>query len=208
MTIKATSALSILAIWVTMIAAVIAQPDQWWSLFFAFFATAAVGVSAWRRIGLARLLAISGTWFGTALAVGFSGAGWVAVFAFVSTGAIVYSVMRRDGLLIGAGIAAVWLFSGIVIANNADGAWICVFAFLTTAALANTRGNDSRGVSAILWWGIACAVMIAAGGGWTFVLAIAAFLLTTASLGFGDFGFPRRLEWDLFDRDDDSDVVR
>lgn len=208
MTIKATSALSILVIWVAMIAAVVAQPDQWWTLFFAFLATGAVGVSAWRRLGLARLLAISGTWTGTALAVGFSGAGWVAIFAFVSTGAIVYSVMRRDGLLIGAGIAAAWLFSGIVIANNADGAWICIFAFLTTGALANTRSNDARGLSGILWWGIACAVMLAAGGGWTFVLAIPAFLLTSASLGFGDFRFPRRVEWDLFDRDDDSDVVR
>jgi hypothetical protein len=208
-TIKATSALSIVVIWAAMVAAVIAQPDQWWTLFFAFLATAAVGVSAWRRLGLSRLIAIAGVWGGTALAVGYSEAGWVSIFAFVSTGAIVYSVMRRDGLLIGAGIAAAWVFSGIVIANNDSGAWICIFACLTAGALANTRGNDARGLSAILWWGIACAVMLAADGGWTYILAIPAFLLTTASLGFSDFRLPRGVEWDLFDRgDDDSHVVR
>jgi len=205
MTIKATSALSILVIWATMIAAIVAQPGQWWTLIFAFLATGAVGVSAWRRLGMSRLIAMSGTWGGTALAVGYSEAGMTAIFAFLTTGAVVYSVMRRDALLIGAGVAAAWLVTGMVVAVNGEGgAWISVFAFLTAAALSNTRGNGARGLSAILWWGIAGGVMLAADGGWSYTLCIAAFVLTSASLGFGDFHFPRGLEWDLFERDDDS----
>jgi hypothetical protein len=204
-TIKATSALSIVAIWAAMIAAVVAKPDLWWTLIFAFLATGAVGISAWRRLGMSRLVAIAGIWGGTAIAVGVEGSGFPSIFAFLSTGAVVYSIMRRDALLIGLGMAAAWLVAGGVVAINGDeGAWITVFSFLTVGALANTRGNNLRGLSAILWWGIAGAIMVAVGGGWSYVLCIPAFLLTSASLGFGDFGFPRGLEWDLFDRDDRS----
>ncbi len=209
MTIKATSALSILVIWVTMIAAVIASPDAWWTLIFAMLATFAVGASAWRRLGLSRLIAIAGIWGGTALAVAAGEGGFSAIFAFLATGAVVYSAMRRDGVLIGAGIAVTWLVVGIVVAvHGNEGEWISVFAFLTTGALSNTRGNDARGVSTMLWWGIAGVVMLIADSGWAYVLSVPAFLLTAASLGFSDFRFPRGVEWDLFDRDDDSHVTR
>jgi len=191
-----------------MIAAVIASAGSWWTLIFALLATLAVGASAWRRLGLSRLIAICGIWAGTALIVGIADGGFSAVFAFLATGAVVYSTMRRDGLLIGSGIAVTWLIVGLVVAVNGEGEWISVFAFLTAGALANTRGNDARGISAILWWAIAGLVMLIADSGWAYVLAVPAFLLTAASLGFSDFRFPRGLEWDLFDGDDDSHVTR
>ncbi|MCC7365434.1 MAG: hypothetical protein IT303_13795 [Dehalococcoidia bacterium] len=205
MSIKATSALSILAIWAAMIPAVIVEPDAWWSLIFAGLATASIGVSAWRRLGISRVIAVAGTWSGTALAVANEpGATWIAIFAFLSTGAIVYSVLRRDAWLSGLGIAAPWLATGIAItANEGDGAWICVFAFLTTGAVANAGRSAYRGLAAILWWGIAGAIMVIAGG-WAW-LAVPAFVLSGLSIGVGDFRLPRRFEWDLFDRDDDGD---
>ncbi len=203
MTIKATSVLSIAVIWIAMVTAVIAKPDTWWTLIFAFLATGAVGISAWRRLGFSRVIAITGIWVGAALAAGIEGSGFPSIFAFLSTGAVVYSIMRRDALLLGMGMAAAWVAAGAVVAINGDeGAWITIFSFLTVGALANNRGNDLRGLSAILWWGLAAAVMVAVGGGWSYVLCIPAFLLTSASLGFSDWGFPRGLEWDLFDRDD------
>jgi len=203
--IKATSLLSILAIWVTMIPAVIAQPDAWWSLVFAVLGTAAIGVSAWRRLGLSRLVAISGTWLGTAIAISSDeSAAWVAVMAFLATGAIVYSTMRREAWVAGLGIAVAWVMVGTVAsANDGEGAWISVPAFLTAGAVANAAGSGvTRGLATILWWGIAGLVMLSAGG-W-YWLAIIAFLLSAASLGISDFQLPPRLEWDLFDRDEDD----
>lgn len=204
MSIKATSLLSILAIWVTMIPAVIAQPDAWWSLVFAVLGTFAIGVSAWRRLGLSRLIAISGTWFGTAFMVGSDeSAAWAAVMAFLATAAIVYSTMRRDAWLAGLGIAGAWVMTGAVVAaNGGEGAWISVFAFLTAAVVANGRGSRVRGLATLLWWGIAGLVMIAASG-W-YWLSVLAFLLSAMALGAGDLQFPTRLEWDLFERDEDT----
>lgn len=206
MTIKATSALSILAIWVTMVPAVMAEPGAWWSLIFAVMATGAIGVSAWRRLGLSRVIAISGTWLGTAFAVQ-EGEAWVSIFAFLATAAVVYSVMRRDALLLGLGIAVTWLMTGIVVAaHEGDGSWICVFAFLTSGAVANSLSRMSRGVAAAGWWGAAGILMLAADG-WHW-LAIVAFVLTAGSIGFGDFQVPRRIEWDFFERDDSEARIK
>jgi len=207
-TIKATSALSILAIWTTMIPAVIAEPDAWWGLIFALLATLAVGASAWRRLGISRVLAIVGIWLGSAIAITSDpDATWVSIFAFLSTGAVVYSMMRREAVAIGGGIAVTWLITGAVVAaNDAEAAWISVFAFLTAGAVANSTGYQARGLAAMLWWGIAGFVMIAADG-W-YWLAIIAFLLSAASIGISDFRIPRRIEWDLFERDDDGETVR
>lgn len=209
MTIKATSALSILAIWVSTIIAVVVEPDSWWIIIFALLATAAVGVSAWRKLGISRLAAITGAWVGVALAAGAeSGASWASIFAFLTTGAVVYSTMRRDALVLGVGIAAAWLAVGIAVAAKGDGVtWMSIFAFLTAGAIANSGGGIARGGSAVLWWGITLAVVLIGGGGWAW-LSILAFLLTSASVGFSDFHFPSRLEWDLFDRDDDAGAVR
>ncbi len=55
-------------------------------------------------------------------------------------------------------------------------------------------------------WGIAGFVMIAAGG-W-YGLSIAAFVLSAASIGISEFRIPRKIEWDLFERDDDGEAVR
>lgn len=206
MSIKASSALSILAIWATMIPAIIAQPDAWWSLVFAVLATGAVGVSAWRRLGISRLIAISGAWLGTAVAIAANeGTAWIAVFAFLTTAAVVYSRIRRDAWLGGLGIAVAWVLIGAAtVAHDGDGAWVSVFAFLTAGAVANSGGGMVRGASAVLWWSLAGLLMLLVGG-WTFLLAILAFLLTTASVGLSDFQVPRRIEWDLFDSDEGPD---
>jgi len=203
--IKATALLSILAIWVTMIPAVIAEPGAWWSLIFAALGTLAIGPSAFRRLGLSRLIAIFGTWLGTAFAVGSDErAAWASIMAFLATGAIVYSAMRRDAWVAGLGIAVAWVMTGAVVAaNEGEGAWISVFAFLTAGAVANGQGSGAvRGLATMLWWGIAGLVMIAANG-W-YWLSIIAFLLSAIALGAGDIQVPKRLEWDLFDRDEEE----
>ena len=161
MTVKATSVLSILAIWVASIAAVVIEPDSWWILIFSSLATGAVGVSAWRRLGISRLLAIAGTWGGTAIAA----------------------------------------------SSTSDAAWTAIFAFLATGAVANSRNETGRGVAALIWWGVAGAIVLIAGDGWAW-LGVIAFILTSISLGFGDFSFPRGVEWDLWDRDDDDERVK
>jgi hypothetical protein len=206
-TVKASSALSIVAIWVSMIVAVVVSPGAWWALIFAFLATLAVGASAWRRLGLSRLIALVAAWAATALAIGkYEDAAWISTFTFLTTGAVVYSVMRRDALALGAGIGVAWAVSGVVVAaNGAEAAWIGIFAFLTAGALANSRGDFARGLSAVLWWGIAGAIMLISGG-WEW-LAVIAFVLSAMSFGFHDFQFPRRVEWDLFERDDGHGTV-
>jgi len=208
MTIKASSLLSIVAIWVASITAVAMQHDAWWSLIFAFLATAAVGTGAFRRLGLSRLIAISGIWAGTAIAIiETADATWVSVFAFLATGAVVHSFMRRDSYLGGLGIVVAWLVVGLAVslADQDPPSWLCVFAFLTSGAVANSRG-DRRGLAATIWWGLAGLIMVASDG-W-YWLGVIAFVLTVSSLGFGGFSFPRRLEWDLVDRDEDGDRVR
>jgi hypothetical protein len=203
-TIKATSLLAILIIWGSVIPAMALEPEAWWSAIFAALATAAIGISAWRRIGLARVLAIAGIWAGTAAAMARDAdATWMSIFAFLATGAVVYGIMRRDGLLVGLGVAATWAMAGAVAARDADAAWISILAFLTTGALANSRWNPGRGLAAIAWWGAAGAVMLATED-W-YWLCIPAFLLTAAAIPFGGLPRPRmpgKFEWDLFDRDD------
>jgi hypothetical protein len=202
MTVKASSVLSILVVWVTMGVAVAAHADEWPVLIFAFLTTGAVGISAWRSLGLSRLIAITGVWVATMIGSLYAEAGlFMSIFAFLSTAAVVYSGLHRDATANGTGIAAAWLASGIVVAANGDdAAWISVFAFLTAGALANTRGRDGRGFGAVLWWGLAAAVMIIAGSGWEW-LCVPAFLFTEFSLGFNEFNLPRGIEWDLFKRD-------
>ena len=119
MTIKASALLSIVAIWATMIPAVIAEPGEWWSLIFAGLATMAIGISSWRRLGLSRVIAIAGIWAGTALATVESD-GWIAIFAFLATATAVHSIMQRTAILNGVAIATAWLVVGIVV-NGADG---------------------------------------------------------------------------------------
>lgn len=209
MTIKATSLLSIVAIWVTSILAVAANGDHWWILIFALLATGAVGASAWRRLGLSRLIAITGTWAGVALVAGVDdGAAWPSIFGFLTTGAVVYSTMRRDAWILGAGVAAAWLATGVAVAfEGSDAAWMCVFAFLTAGALSNSNRELGRGLAAMVWWGAAAGIVLLFGAGWAW-LSVIAFILTASSIGFGGFDFPRGLEWDLFDRDEDGDRVK
>jgi hypothetical protein len=207
-TLKASSLLSIAILWAAMIAAVIAEPDAWWALIFAGLATLAIGVSAWRRLGISRVVAIGGTWVGAAIAIGDNpGNAWLAIFAFLTTAVVVYSVLSRTAVITGAAIAVAWLATGVVaVDSDGDGAWICVFAFLTAAVLSNSRDDSPRGLLSMVWWGIAAGVMVAADG-W-YWLAVFAFLFSAVSLGVGAFRLPRGIEWDLFGRDDEAGPVR
>lgn len=209
MTIKATSLLSIIAIWVTMLPAVIAEPGGWWGLIFAFLATGSIGIGAWRRLGLSRLIAISGVWLGTAIAIADNSDNtWISVFAFLATGAIVYSIMKRDAYLGGVGIAVAWVMTGAVaVDSNSDAAWICIFAFLTAGAVANSFKKNTRGIVAAVAWGAVGVLMLAADGFyWT---AIFAFIASATSFWMGGgINLPRSFEWDFFDRDDDGERVK
>lgn len=206
-TIKATSALSILAIWAAMVPAIVIEPGAWWSLMFAALATAAIGIGSWRKLGLSRLIAIAGTWAGAAIAIANApGSAWVSVFAFLTTAVVVYSIMKRDAYLGGLGIAIAWLVTGAVIADTGEGVWISVFAFLTAAAVANSFGRKTRGIAAAVAWLAAGAIMLSTGG-W-FWLAVIAFFLSASSLGLDGVRIPRSFEWDLFDRDDDSERIK
>ena len=80
-------------------------------------------------------------------------------------------------------------------------------AALTAGAVANSHNPFSRGVAAIVWWAAAGAIVVLTGAGMAW-LGVIAFLLTSLSLGFGGFSFPRGLEWDLWDRDDDNERVK
>lgn len=207
MTIKASSLLAVTAIWAATIAGVALEPDAWWALIFAALATPVVGIGFWRRLGLSRLIAIAGIWAGAAIMFGSDAHhAWTSVFAFLATAPVTYSPMRRDALVLGLGVALPWIFAGIVVASTGEGAWIAVFTFLTAATVPATRGNWEKGVAAILWWGVACGIMLATDG-W-YWLAVIAWLLTTISLGPRDFRWPRGIEWDLWDRDDDAEVIR
>lgn len=201
MTVKATSLLALVAIWVSTILAVIAEPDGWWAIIFAFLASGAIGPRLWRSIGLSKLIAVAGTWAATGVAIaGDPDSTWVSIFAFLTTGAVSFGVMRKDAIPLGAAIAVAWAVVGVVSANDPDAAWTSIFAFLTAGALANSHGEWARGGSAVVWWGLAGAIMLIADG-W-YWLSIPAFLLSATSIGFGDFEWPRRIDWDFFDRDD------
>ncbi len=201
LSIKATSALSIAVIWATMTPAIFVEPGGWPALVFAFLGTVAIGVSAWRRLGISRLIAISGVWLATALAVaGSSDNWWMASFAFLSTAAIVYSIMKRDAYLGGAGIALAWLVTGVIaMSQDGDTAWMSIFAFLTAAAVANAFGTSRRALIATVAWAIAGVLMFALDG--SYWIALIATLFSITSFGLGGFNMPRKFEWDLFDRD-------
>jgi hypothetical protein len=203
-TIKATSLLALIAIWAFTILGVIAEPDGWWAIIFAFLASGTIAPHLWRSLGLSRLIAIAGAWGATGLAIAADpDATWVSIFAFLTTGAVSFGGMRRDAVALGVGIAAAWAVVGVVTASDADAAWTSIFAFLTAGALANSHGQWARGGSAVLWWGLAGAVMLIADG-W-YWLSVIAFLLSASSIGFSDFQFPRHIDWDFFDRDDEDD---
>jgi hypothetical protein len=208
--IKATSALSLVAIWAAMIPAVVANNDVWWTLIFAGLASGAVGIGMWRRLGISRLIAIVAVWASTGLVVAqHDGSAWMSVMALLATGAIVYSAMARTALMLGVGIGTAWaVTAATILVSDGDGTGIAVFAFLTAATVANTWTGESRGIAAVIWWGIAGAIMIPTQD-WFWLSAIA-WLLSTASIGIwrGGFALPRRFEWDLFERDDDGRVVR
>jgi hypothetical protein len=155
------------------------------------------------------LFAIAGIWIAVAFAAGStSDAAWVSIFAFLATGAVVFSTMRRDAWLLGAGIAIAWLAVGLSVAiHGPDAAWMCVFAFLTAGAVANSHHPFSRGVSAIVWGGAAGLLVMIFGENLAW-LSVIAFLMTSLSFGFGGFEFPKGPEWDLWDRDDDSERVK
>jgi hypothetical protein len=205
MTVKATSLLALAAIWVSTILAVIAEPDGWWAIIFAFLASGAIGWRLWRSIGLSKLIAIAAIWGFTGVAIaGDPDATWISIFAFLATGAVSFGIMRRDALALGLGIAAAWAVVGVIAADDPDAAWISIFAFLTAGALANSHGEWARGGSAVVWWLLAGAIMLAADG-W-YWLSVPAFLLSASSIGFGDFELPRHIDWDFFDRDDDDDT--
>ncbi len=206
MTVKATSLLALISIWAFTILGVIAEPDGWWALIFAFLASGAIGPHLWRSLGLSKLIAIAATWAATGLAIaGDADAAWVSIFAFLTTGAISFGGMRRDAIGLGVGIGAAWAVAGVVTATDADAGWTSIFAFLTAGALANSHGEWARGGSAVLWWGLAGAVMLIADG-W-YWLSVPAFLLSASSIGFSDFAFPRHIDWDFFDRDDDDEAA-
>ncbi|MBE0610128.1 MAG: hypothetical protein IH609_12155, partial [Dehalococcoidia bacterium] len=113
-----------------------------------------------------------------------------------------------DAWMQGLGIAVAWGAVAIAVAEHGSGpAWMCIFAFLTAGAVSNSHGEMGRGVAAMAWWGTTAAIVFIAGGGWAW-LGVIAFLLTSASLGLGSFSFPKGLEWDLFDRDDDDERVK
>jgi hypothetical protein len=150
---------------------------------------------------------IAGTWAATGVAAASdSDATWVSIFAFLTTGAVVYSTMKRDAWMQGVGIAVAWGAVALAVVEHGSGpAWMSIFAFLTAGAVANSRGEMGRGVAATAWWGATGAIVFFTGWAW---LGVIAFLLTSASLGFGSFSFPKGLEWDLFDRDDDDERVK
>ena len=133
----------------------------------------------------------------------------MAIFAFLATGAIVYSAMKRTAWLLGFGIGVAWgITAAAAVESDGDATWICIFAFLTAATVANSWRGQSRGIAAAFWWALAGVVMLAAGD--YYWLAIFAWLLSTAAIGIGLGGFqlPRHFEWDLFERDDDGRTVR
>jgi hypothetical protein len=84
---------------------------------------------------------------------------------------------------------------------------MCVFAFLTAGAISNSHHPFSRGLTAIVAWSVAGVAVIAWGDNLAW-LGVIAFLATSLSLGFGGFSFPKGLEWDLWDRDDDDERVK
>jgi hypothetical protein len=116
--------------------------------------------------------------------------------------------MRKDAWMLGIGVSAAWLATGLSVLVQGEGtAWMCVFAFLTAGAVANSHNDIARGVAATIWWAAAGALILIFGDQLAW-LSVIAFILTTTSLGFGGFSFPRGLEWDLFDRDDDGERAK
>jgi hypothetical protein len=193
--LRASVLIAVVIIWASMIPAVASDGDEWWTLIFAGLATLVIFSGGWRSLGLSRLVALAGIWASTGMATASNG-GTTAVFAFLATAVVVHGWMRQDAILNGLGIATAWFTSGLAVwASDGGGEWTSVFAFLTAAVVANHR-SERRGGAAILWWGIAAAIIVASDGDYFWLTPIA-FVLTAMALGFRGFTMPRRVEWDL-----------
>lgn len=203
MTVKASSVLCLVAIWAAVITGIAFEAAAWWSVFFAFMATAAVGASAMRRLGLSRVVAVAGTWGGAAAAFGAdSSATWMSIFAFLTTGAVVYSRMKPAAMLQGAAVATAWLAAGLAANQDATAAWTGIFAALSARPLAG--GGRVRAAAGIVAWAAAGALMVWQEG--MYWLSAGAFVATLLPFGGGPF-IPRRFEWDLGWRRDSSGVI-
>ena len=200
MTIKASSLLAIVAIWAMMIAAVLQTPEAWWALIFAGLATTSIGIGFWRRLGLAKLVAVVGIWAGTALIIANGEAVWPSVMAFLATAALVHARHDRNTVILGLAFAAVWLLTAYIVIDQHAGAAISVFAALTVGTLAGNRSRWARGLTVLVWWGAAGVVILATND--HYWLAAVAWLLSIAPLGIPNWNLPRRIEWDFGERDD------
>ncbi|MGD9933952.1 MAG: hypothetical protein AB7T37_09555 [Dehalococcoidia bacterium] len=203
MTVKASPLLCLIAIWAAVVMGIAFEPGAWWATFFALLASVAVGLSAMRRLGLSRIVAVAGAWAGAAVAFGADGgATWMSIFAFLTTTGVVYSRMKPGALLEGAAVAVAWLAAGVTANQDADAAWTGIFAALSAKWIAG--GGRLRSMLGAAAWGAAGAVMTWQEG--MYWLAPIAFFVTLFPIGKG-VAFPRRFEWDLSWRTDDGDVI-
>ena len=201
MTLKASATLATIAVWVAAGAAVAVRSESWPILIFAALTSLMIGANAWRRLGIGRLIAITGIWAGTAvIAAVDDGRAWPAVFAMFTTAAVVFGTMRRDAWLVGLAIAAPWLATGAAVgAQGGEPAWMVVIAFCTTFVLANTRKQLARGLPTIAWWSLTGAAVVALGTEWAW-LAFGALLFAWFPMG-GRSWSGRGFEWDLWQED-------
>ncbi len=160
-----------------------------------------IGANSWRRLGVSRLLAISGIWAGTAvIAASNDGPAWPAIFALFTTAAVVFGTLNRNAWVLGLGIAAPWLATGAAVAAHGhEVAWMVVIAFVTTLTLAHTRHPMLRGFMSVGWWAFVAVTVLVAGPDWSW-LSLGALALASFRLG-GGFRFTRGFEWDLWQND-------
>jgi len=199
-TIKVSSLLAVIAIWAAMITAVINEPDAAWSLVFAALATAAIGIGFWRRLGLSRLVAITGIWAGTVLVVGSGEAAWPSVLAFFATAVIAHAPGGRAIFLLDLAAAFVWLIAAFVVVDQHDGSYVLVFAALTVWSLVGGHPERASGAVTILWWALAASIILVADG--FYRLSVLAWILSASSFDRATWRLPRKVEWDIFDHDD------
>jgi hypothetical protein len=203
LTIKASAVLAIAAIWIATIAGIAADSGAWWSVFFAMLATAAVGSGFWRSLGWSRLIAIAGVWAATAIAFGNdSGVTWMSIFAAFSTFAIVHSRMRMTAFLNGLAAVVPWAIASALTFIDSGAAWTCVFAFFTVGSVAN-GGMFRALVSMAAWGGLGAIMIVQEDWYWLSILAFVATAIAFSSRP----EVPRKFEWDLFESEDDRNVV-
>ncbi|MGE3073598.1 MAG: hypothetical protein AB7N24_05855 [Dehalococcoidia bacterium] len=201
LTLKASATLATIAVWVAAGTAVAVRSGAWPILIFASLTTMLIGANAWRRLGLSRLVAITGIWAGTAvIAAVDDAAAWPALFALFTTAAVVFGSMRKNAWLLGLAIAAPWLAAAAAVGAQGGGvAWMVVIAFCCTIALANTRKQLLRGVPALAWWNLTGVAVVLGGPAWA-PLAFGALILAWFPIGSGPW-FTRGFEWDLWQND-------